>query len=176
MISPLDRHELCYAAGRHIRIRRANRRYVALHSSPLVNPGGCSSIWLEFLKFLKLALLVLLLTRLESVGQSFTNCSSEVDRALDNLSKSGKLFNAPSRRESMPMMGGPRPYTDFGACFFWCKHYHDANLMQTNVWVVCLHVITQSATTNRCDRILGPTFRTFMRTSATSHDRVKPNR
>ncbi|MCJ1466847.1 hypothetical protein MMC07_005468 [Pseudocyphellaria aurata] len=37
----------------------------------------------------------------------------EVDRALDNLTKSGKLFAPPSRRESMPMIGGPRPYSDF---------------------------------------------------------------
>mgnify|MGYP006876453415 CR=1 FL=1 len=38
--------------------------------------------------------------------------SSEVDRAIDNLVKSGKLWNAP-RRDSMPMMMG-RPYPDYG--------------------------------------------------------------
>jgi hypothetical protein len=39
----------------------------------------------------------------------------EVDRALDNLHKSGKFFNhMPSRRESIPMMGVPRPYAEFG--------------------------------------------------------------
>ena len=32
----------------------------------------------------------------------------EVDRAVDNLVKSGKMFNAP-RRDSMPMMGGAGP-------------------------------------------------------------------
>lgn len=36
----------------------------------------------------------------------------EVDRAIDNLVKSGKLWNAP-RRDSMPMMMG-RPYPDYG--------------------------------------------------------------
>lgn len=37
----------------------------------------------------------------------------EVDRAVDNLTKSGKLYAPPSRRESMPMIGGPRAYSDF---------------------------------------------------------------
>ncbi|MCJ1257835.1 hypothetical protein MMC24_005661 [Lignoscripta atroalba] len=37
----------------------------------------------------------------------------EVERALDNLTKSGKLFNVPSRRDSMPMMAAPRPYSDY---------------------------------------------------------------
>ncbi|CAG8043569.1 unnamed protein product [Penicillium salamii] len=37
--------------------------------------------------------------------------SIEVDRAIDNLVKSGKLWNAP-RRDSMPMMMG-RPYPDY---------------------------------------------------------------
>ncbi|OJJ80268.1 uncharacterized protein ASPGLDRAFT_135351 [Aspergillus glaucus CBS 516.65] len=36
---------------------------------------------------------------------------SEVDRAVDNLVKSGKLWNAP-RRDSMPLMMG-RPYADY---------------------------------------------------------------
>jgi hypothetical protein len=35
-------------------------------------------------------------------------CSPEVDRAIDNLVKSGKMFNMPGRRDSMPM-GGPPP-------------------------------------------------------------------
>lgn len=39
-------------------------------------------------------------------------CRSEVDRAIDNLVKSGKLWNAP-RRDSMPMMMG-RPYPEYG--------------------------------------------------------------
>ncbi|KAM0800469.1 hypothetical protein BDR22DRAFT_806040 [Usnea florida] len=37
----------------------------------------------------------------------------EVNRALDNLNKSGKLYSPSSRRESMPMMGGPRAFSDF---------------------------------------------------------------
>lgn len=37
---------------------------------------------------------------------------AEVDRAIDNLVKSGKLWNAP-RRDSMPMMMG-RPYPEYG--------------------------------------------------------------
>lgn len=46
--------------------------------------------------------------------ETFSNWITEVDRALDNLTKSGKLFTAPSRRESMPLMGGQRPYPEFG--------------------------------------------------------------
>ncbi|SLM39771.1 hypothetical protein LPUS_10384 [Lasallia pustulata] len=37
----------------------------------------------------------------------------EVDRALDNLVNSGKLFNPSSRRDSVPIMGGQRPYADY---------------------------------------------------------------
>lgn len=51
------------------------------------------------------------LRNLEFISTS-TDYSSEIDRALDNLSKSGKLPFG--RRESMPMMGGPRPYSDYG--------------------------------------------------------------
>ncbi|KAI9779932.1 MAG: hypothetical protein M1839_007088 [Geoglossum umbratile] len=43
---------------------------------------------------------------------AFSSQFEEVDRAVDNLVKSGKLFG-PSRRESLPVMGGPRPYPDF---------------------------------------------------------------
>lgn len=39
---------------------------------------------------------------------------TEIDRALDNLNKSGKLFNTPLRRESMPMVGAPRSFPEFG--------------------------------------------------------------
>lgn len=39
----------------------------------------------------------------------------EVDRALDNLSKSGKGHQAPPRRESMSMMAAAGPYADYGA-------------------------------------------------------------
>ena len=53
-----------------------------------------------------------------STRQNQTDHFLEVDRALDNLSKSGKLFNAPSRRDSMPMMGGSRPYAEFGIYSF----------------------------------------------------------
>lgn len=40
--------------------------------------------------------------------------TQEVDRAIDNLVKSGKLFGMPTRRDSMPLVGGPRPYSDYG--------------------------------------------------------------
>ncbi|KAL8996809.1 MAG: hypothetical protein Q9169_003778 [Polycauliona sp. 2 TL-2023] len=39
----------------------------------------------------------------------------EIDRALDNLNKTGKQFGGPSRRDSMPMMGGPRQYSEYGS-------------------------------------------------------------
>lgn len=46
-------------------------------------------------------------------GAAFDIQIEEVNRALDNLNKSGKLFSPTSRRESMPMMGGPRAFSDF---------------------------------------------------------------
>lgn len=48
------------------------------------------------------------------LGEISTNVCSEVDRALDNLVNSGKLFNPSSRRDSVPIMGGQRPYADYG--------------------------------------------------------------
>ncbi|KAJ5619196.1 hypothetical protein N7510_003180 [Penicillium lagena] len=42
---------------------------------------------------------------------AFSSQFDEIDRAIDNLVKSGKLWNAP-RRDSMPMMMG-RPYSDY---------------------------------------------------------------
>jgi hypothetical protein len=35
----------------------------------------------------------------------------EVDRAVDNLVKSGKMFNIPGRRDSAPLGGPPRDFT-----------------------------------------------------------------
>lgn len=57
-------------------------------------------------------------------GNAFASQFDEVDRAQENLAKSGKPFggaaypptpsSSGARRESMPMMGaGPRPYPDF---------------------------------------------------------------
>ncbi|KAI4653348.1 hypothetical protein J4E93_001113 [Alternaria ventricosa] len=56
------------------------------------------------------------------VANAFASQFEEVDRAIENLSKSGKPLGpgfpptpmGANRRESMPMMGGaPRPYPDF---------------------------------------------------------------
>lgn len=47
-------------------------------------------------------------------GTFLTYSLTEIDRALDNLNKSGKLFNTPLRRESIPMVGAPRPFPEFG--------------------------------------------------------------
>jgi len=44
----------------------------------------------------------------------YANSTQEVDRAIDNLVKSGKLFGMPTRRDSMPLVGAPRPYSDYG--------------------------------------------------------------
>lgn len=38
--------------------------------------------------------------------------SIEVDRAIDNLVKSGKMFNAPGRRESMPIGSPARAFSE----------------------------------------------------------------
>lgn len=45
---------------------------------------------------------------------TYANSTPEVDRAIDNLVKSGKLFGMPTRRDSMPLVGAPRPYSDYG--------------------------------------------------------------
>ncbi|OJD26095.1 hypothetical protein ACJ73_02533 [Blastomyces percursus] len=45
---------------------------------------------------------------------AFSSQFDEVDRAIDNLVKSGKLFNAIPRRESVPLMMN-RPYPDYDA-------------------------------------------------------------
>lgn len=39
----------------------------------------------------------------------------EVDRAIENLFKSGKIFNMPPRRDTMPMGAVPgRAYPEYG--------------------------------------------------------------
>ncbi|TAQ83217.1 hypothetical protein B7494_g8459 [Chlorociboria aeruginascens] len=43
---------------------------------------------------------------------AFTTQIEEVDRALDNLVKSGKMFNPASRRESSSMAGAARPFPE----------------------------------------------------------------
>jgi hypothetical protein len=48
----------------------------------------------------------------------FADIFIEVDRAIDNLVKSGKLFTgAPSRRDSLPMMMNQRPFSEYGERF-----------------------------------------------------------
>jgi hypothetical protein len=44
---------------------------------------------------------------------AFSSQFDEVDRAIDNLAKSGKLFSG-SRRESMPMMMMGRHFPEYG--------------------------------------------------------------
>lgn len=44
--------------------------------------------------------------------------SLEVDRAIDNLVKSGKMFGMPGRRESMPLTGPAQRYPEFGMSSF----------------------------------------------------------
>jgi hypothetical protein len=46
-------------------------------------------------------------------SSAFSSQFDEVDRAIDNLVKSGKLFNGP-RRESMPMMMMGRHFPEYG--------------------------------------------------------------
>lgn len=50
----------------------------------------------------------------EDMGAFHTQVE-EVDRAIDNLAKSGKLFSPPSRRDSMPMVGSSSQFSsDYG--------------------------------------------------------------
>ncbi|KAI9825115.1 MAG: hypothetical protein M1832_001435 [Thelocarpon impressellum] len=46
---------------------------------------------------------------------AFGSQFEEVDRAIDNLVKSGKMFGAPGRRDSGPIMGGPRAFPEYDA-------------------------------------------------------------
>lgn len=63
------------------------------------------------------------------------NSDLEVDRALDNLVNSGKLFNPSSRRDSMPVMGGQRPYADYGNIHYsTCMKCNILTHAQTNAW------------------------------------------
>ena len=61
---------------------------------------------------LSLTVTCLLSKRKHRPSPYIDNTATEVDRAIDNLVKSGKLWAAP-RRDSMPMMMN-RPYPDYG--------------------------------------------------------------
>jgi hypothetical protein len=59
----------------------------------------------------------------DRLGDGFVACANEVsrvevERAIDNMLKSGKLFAMAGRRDSMPIMGGARSYADYGAHSF----------------------------------------------------------
>jgi hypothetical protein len=43
---------------------------------------------------------------------AFSTQIEEVERAIDNLVKSGKMFSMPGRRDSMPMVGAPRAFPE----------------------------------------------------------------
>ncbi|KAI9832185.1 MAG: hypothetical protein M1819_004537 [Sarea resinae] len=45
---------------------------------------------------------------------AFGSQLEEVDRAIDNLMKSGKLFGMPGRRDSLPLPGAPRALSEHG--------------------------------------------------------------
>ena len=45
--------------------------------------------------------------------EHFLTASAEVDRAIDNLVKSGKIYSA-NGRPPAPMMGGARQFNDYG--------------------------------------------------------------
>jgi len=49
-----------------------------------------------------------------STPRAMAEYLTEIERARENLIQSGKPFGGSSRRDSMPMMGGPRPYSDYG--------------------------------------------------------------
>lgn len=55
-----------------------------------------------------------------------THCT-EVDRAIDNLVKSGKMFNMPARRDSTPMAGTSRGYQEYGE-----QHHPRSRLLPTS--------------------------------------------
>ncbi|KAL8642115.1 MAG: hypothetical protein Q9228_001173 [Teloschistes exilis] len=106
---------------------------------------------------------------------AFDTQIEEVDRALDNLSKTGKLFTGgPVRRDSMPMMGGPRSYSEYGtaASVSICRITDIFNFKARGAEGIPNTAIL-SAITTKCDRILAPTFRASTLASANNPDRMK---
>lgn len=61
---------------------------------------------------------------------AFSSQFDEVDRAIDNLVKSGKLWNAP-RRDSMPMMMG-RPYPEYDPRMGGPQRHHSVSEFENN--------------------------------------------
>ncbi|KAI9799783.1 MAG: hypothetical protein M1826_005433 [Phylliscum demangeonii] len=51
----------------------------------------------------------------DGVAAAFSGQFEEVERAIDNLIKSGKLFPAAGRRDSMPIIGPARPFPEYDA-------------------------------------------------------------
>ena len=107
----------------------------------------------------------------------FTDVLVEVNRALDNLNKSGKLFSLPSRRDSMPMMGGPRAFSDFGAYSIIPHGLGFSKCVpQTPVWAACHSGTTLSATSIRSGLIRAQTSKPSTQTSGTNQDQTKQSR
>lgn len=152
-------------------VRHSDRRYV-LEQSTLVFRWRllCAMYW-------RLLAWIPSVQRDHNLLCIYTDILVEVNRALDNLNKSGKLFSLPSRRDSMPMMGGPRAFSDFGAYsiiphrFVFSKH-----LLQTPVWAVYHSVTTLSATSIRSGPILAQTSKPSTQTSGTNQDQTKQSR
>ena len=108
----------------------------------------------------------------------FADVLLEVNRALDNLNKSGKLFSLPSRRDSMPVMGGARAFSDFGAYGINPNElgYSDHQL-QILVWAEYHNSgTTPSVTLIRSGLTLARTSKTSTPTSDTNQDQTKQSR
>ncbi len=106
-----------------------------------------------------------------------TDTLIEVNRALDNLNKSGKLFSPSSRRDSMPMMGGPRAFSDFGTSNIVPDGLeHSNHKLQTLVWAEYPSGTIPLATSIRSALILDPISKTSMQISDTSQDQTKQSR
>jgi hypothetical protein len=105
----------------------------------------------------------------------------EVDRAIENLFKSGKIFNMPSRRDSIPMGAVPgRGFPEFGKLD--CRAVEcllpAADILKAKAWaLVGLRDTIRSAISVMHDRSLPQTCKISMQLNVTSHlVQARPNR
>ena len=57
-----------------------------------------------------------------------TETTPEIERARENLAQGGKTYGGPFRRDSMPMMGGARSFSEFGGLWSGLLPHGKSNL------------------------------------------------
>lgn len=103
----------------------------------------------------------------------------EVDRAIENLFKSGKIFNMPPRRDTMPMGAVPgRSFPEFGKLDCYACVLPATDIFKAKEWaLVDLRDTIRSAISVMHDRSLPQTCRISMQLNVTSRPVLaRPNR